>query len=1136
MVSGKQAPSRRYAVRQGRGDVSDPSRSFLERSLNDYGRFRWVSCQLEILRRCFPSSIRDTLASLPKTLDATYEHTLLGIDEEKWQFAHRMFQCLAVSLRPLRAEELAEILAVQFDPGALPRFHADWRLGDAEEAVLSACSSLITVVNVDGFRVVQFAHFSVKEFLTSDRLSPTTENLSRYHIVPHFSHTTLAHASLSVLLELDDRTDEENIRNYPLADYAARHWLDHCQFGNVTTAIQNATKCLFDRARPYFSAWIWIYDIDDPWRSSRPTKHPEQPEATPLYYGILCGFPWLTGHLIATYPEDVNTREGYYGTPLLATIRKEDVNVASSSHLPHGASANDMLNGGTSLLDGKSHSGRIEIVQLLLEHGADVNLPNEEGESPLYWASAVGILQIVRLLVEWGADLFPQNQYDRTPVKMASHHGHLDVVRLLIDTGADFDSPDNEGWTPLHSASRQGHLNIVELLLEHGAAIEQQNCKKETPLHLACKNGKLEISHLLVERGADVHSRSEDGWTTLHMASYQGHLNVVQFLIDCGADVDARHNQGWTSLHWAAQEGYPSVVESLIEHGADIHKKSHTQVTPLNMASACGRLEIVRLLVEHGADVHSRRDDLWTPLKSASHDGHSDVVRFLINSGADVNAYDHEGWTPLHSASRQGHFKIVESLIQAGADVHQQNHNQETPLDLASASGELGISQLLVRQGAYMECRDVNGWTPLKTASHYGHLDVVQLLIDSGADLNPHDNQGWTPLHAAAYNGHLDVVELLLSRGACFSIRDDGDRTALDLASENGNSEVANFLFEHMAASVSPLVDDVANAIPSTDIRQNAPPSIVNSPPSDSEWEDVSSFDSEQCSVYAASRDGQLDMVRSLLDSGYDVNDWNTSRETALEVASSLGNLEIARLLIERGADVDSRDRDGWTPLMMALACGQLEAMRLLLDYGADVNARRRDGKTPLHCASFNGIFETVKLLLERGANVDIRNRDGQTPMQVAIQQGHRRIIELLREREQGITIQVRFIHPFDSYRPRITDTFPLPSSSMFRPYHLARTFNDPSTIFGHHLSGYSNPIRERASPLEFVVHTLVSISGRPVSVPASAPTTQFATVSIIGARKRDSLGLRGFSNYLLDAREECAIVSKVTYGMSIKC
>src|SRR6266571_7117734 len=110
--------------------------------------------------------------------------------------------------------------------------------------------------------------FSVKEFLTSDRLATASENLSRYHIVPHLAHTTLAQASFGVLLQLDGRIDKESIRNFPLANYAARHWFDHCQLGNVSSTIQDATKSLFDQEKPHFSAWVWIYDIDDPWRKS----------------------------------------------------------------------------------------------------------------------------------------------------------------------------------------------------------------------------------------------------------------------------------------------------------------------------------------------------------------------------------------------------------------------------------------------------------------------------------------------------------------------------------------------------------------------------------------------------------------------------------------------------------------------------------------------------------------------------------------------------------------------------------------------------------------------------------------------------------------------------------------------------
>jgi hypothetical protein len=100
---------------------------------------------VDTLRRHFPASIRSALNDLPKTLDDTYGRALLGIDDEKRECAQRLFRCLVVSVRPLRVEELAEILAFQFHEAAPPTFNAAWRPEDAEEAVLSACSSLIAI-------------------------------------------------------------------------------------------------------------------------------------------------------------------------------------------------------------------------------------------------------------------------------------------------------------------------------------------------------------------------------------------------------------------------------------------------------------------------------------------------------------------------------------------------------------------------------------------------------------------------------------------------------------------------------------------------------------------------------------------------------------------------------------------------------------------------------------------------------------------------------------------------------------------------------------------------------------------------------------------------------------------------------
>src|SRR5712672_3980403 len=188
-------------------------------------RFRWIFCQLETLRRCFPSSIRQILDELPTTLDETYERTLLEIPEEKWKHAHRLLQCLAVSSRPLLVEELAEILSTQFDCGTTLRLIRGWHPENTEDAVLSACSSLIAVVDVEGSPVVQFSHFSVKEFLMSNRLATAQMgNLSRYHIDLEPAHEILAKACLSTLLKLDEHINKEGLKDYPMVFYAAEYW------------------------------------------------------------------------------------------------------------------------------------------------------------------------------------------------------------------------------------------------------------------------------------------------------------------------------------------------------------------------------------------------------------------------------------------------------------------------------------------------------------------------------------------------------------------------------------------------------------------------------------------------------------------------------------------------------------------------------------------------------------------------------------------------------------------------------------------------------------------------------------------------------------------------------------------------
>ncbi|KAH9044057.1 hypothetical protein EDB83DRAFT_1575968 [Lactarius deliciosus] len=460
------------------------------------GMFRWVFCQLETLRQCLPQCVRRTLNELPETLDETYERVMMEIKKTNQAHAYRLLQCLTVAVRPLSVAELAELLAFDFDvaKGGIPKLNPDWRW--EEQAVLSTCSSLITVVPGHGPPVVQFSHFSVKEFLMSDRLATSTGDISRYHISLKEAHTVLAQACLGALLrDVNNGTD-----NAPLARYAAKHWVTHTQVENVASRIRDGMECLFDPDKPYFEAWVRLHDLD---HISYSGNIPDPvPRARPLYYAALCGFHELVELFTLKYQQYASARGGHCGTAL------------------HSASS----------------AGHLQVVQTLLRHGIGVNVRGGGDGTPLLFSSRSGHLDIVQCLLEHDADVGLRDYRDNTPLNWAANGGHFDIVRVLLEHDADVDSKDCNDRTPLHDAiwgdSPKGDCpRVVRLLLEHGANVNAWDTRHRTPLHLVSMGqSNLDVARILVEHGADIDAEGEKGRTPEALASLQGRDEIARWL------------------------------------------------------------------------------------------------------------------------------------------------------------------------------------------------------------------------------------------------------------------------------------------------------------------------------------------------------------------------------------------------------------------------------------------------------------------------------------------------------------------------------------------------------------------------------------------------------------------------------
>ena len=495
-------------------------------------------CQLVYLRRCIPGRIQRALDELPETLDETYTRTLDEIDEQNWEYAHRLFQCVAAASRPLLVSELAEFLAFDFEAGSTPTLLADWRPEDPTYAVISMCSSLLAVVKPHyGSPVVQFAHFSVKEYLMSARLAKATDTISRFHVSMTAAHTIVAQACLGVLLHLDENVTKDSLEKIPLAEYAAEHWMGHAQFENVSLKVLDGMKRLFDPSESQLSAWVWVHDPEDSRRRFRRFERPGKARATSLHYAAFCGIYDIAAFLIVEHSQDVNAR-GF--------DRKETpLHVAS-------------------------HRGHADVAQLLLKHGADADAQDDEKRTPLLRASKDGHVKVARALLEHGANTETRDEETWNALDRASYEGHVEVVQVLLEHGADVKASDRDDWTALHAARGEA---VARLLLKHGSDAHALNIDDKTPLHHASVLGHVETAQVLLEHGVDANARDSKNATPLHVACYERVPAVAQLLLQHGCDIHALDDTGQTPFMVAAAEGNQRIMELLLEYGADDHRK-----------------------------------------------------------------------------------------------------------------------------------------------------------------------------------------------------------------------------------------------------------------------------------------------------------------------------------------------------------------------------------------------------------------------------------------------------------------------------------------------------------------------------------------------------------------------------------
>jgi ankyrin repeat protein len=162
--------------------------------------------------------------------------------------------------------------------------------------------------------------------------------------------------------------------------------------------------------------------------------------------------------------------------------------------------------------------------------------------------------------------------------------------------------------------------------------------------------------------------------------------------------------------------------------------------------------------------------------------------------------------------------------------------------------------------------------------------------------------------------------------------------------------------------------------------------------------------DRGQTALHKASRRGDIDIIRIILNHGADVDTQDDGGSTPLHLVISSAPFwdkeQAVGVLLEHGANINLRNHEGQTALHEAIRCSSIITMHLILKHSPDVNALDNNSSTPLHLAisdvHFWDVEEAVGLLLERGANINLRNGQGQTALHKASLRCHTDIIGII--------------------------------------------------------------------------------------------------------------------------------------------
>ena len=555
----------------------------------------------------------------------------------------------------------------------------------------------------------------------------------------------------------------------------------------------------------------------------------------------------------------------------------------------------------------------------------DVNHLYIEEELLFHICCKKDLFQAVLWFIDKKINLELENSEKETAIFYATQSKTTAIIQVLVENGINIDHLNIYNRTAIQDAVICANNRIVNYLIEVTGNLSNCDIHGNNLIFDAIANGSIDIIRRIgsIDK-ININQINVDGQTIMHKEAVLRNDNLAILLIELGANPTIPDKDGNCYLFSAVSKGISSleIIEKAVKLGHDINVKNRHKSTLL-MES-----------ISHYLNTTKDREDLRT--------SHLEMVKELIRLGVNVNALDNKNENAFFLATRSENRELIDIFLEkSNLNMNHNNNNGESVLSILALNGirnndliNLGILiganpsyenifgkslvEILIDIILYIENKKALEDKYIKLLNENAEYPTVleNILKTTDADMNKPNSKGKPLFFDSILNFNFKLFKLLRTKSININEKDD-----------EGN----NIIFRLMDYDNRGLISDKK--------------------------------------LY-------LNTIKSLINSGVDINAKNNESLTALQLAVG-GKCEyIIRLLLEMRADCTITDNKGRTIMHTCIWKNTSKYFKLIYNYNKDIiNLPDSFGIRPINYAAFMGKKDLVIQMLDSGALVNNPNK-----------------------------------------------------------------------------------------------------------------------------------------------------------------